>query len=246
MVDQWWINRNVTPPLPHQSWWYSVWVIWVLNFCDMKFVGFYVSRLSIFIECGACGLDQRYTQTPDPPDPVHVFPERGSFWFVYNDGSTRRNYLECGAAGGDDIRGVQLTVCCKHGEVLNYFFRHTKSYKTYSIDLVEQQLNTSQGSYSMSLHIISFSNGVITVAILLRLFPFRQDLHTFKFLRFCILYHTTPWLNLLSVTLRPIIVIEEGNVTVPLFHHDQFPTRTHKNHTSVHLLQSTRDSVVHR
>jgi hypothetical protein len=29
----------VTPPLPPDSDWYSVWLIWEINFCDLKFVG---------------------------------------------------------------------------------------------------------------------------------------------------------------------------------------------------------------
>ncbi len=28
-----------TPPLPRESYWYSVWLIWEINFCDLKFVG---------------------------------------------------------------------------------------------------------------------------------------------------------------------------------------------------------------
>jgi hypothetical protein len=47
------LNRSVTPPLPPDSDWYSVWLIWEINFwlafCDLKFVGFHVFQLSISI-----------------------------------------------------------------------------------------------------------------------------------------------------------------------------------------------------
>ena len=78
----------------------------VINFCDLKFVSFYILRLSIIIPRGSNGSVQRYTHPTDPPDPVDVLPERGNFWFVYDGGSTPRNYLECCLLWIDKVRAV--------------------------------------------------------------------------------------------------------------------------------------------
>jgi hypothetical protein len=62
------------------GWWGEKWN----NYRDIR----------IFISCEAHAYLSGTPHPPDPPETVKVLPERGIFWFVYNGGSTPRNYLE--------------------------------------------------------------------------------------------------------------------------------------------------------
>jgi hypothetical protein len=81
--------RRTCGPVRHPYCRFSV-ERWEINFCDLKFVGFYVFQLSIFI-VEKHSLSAVVHLTPQThPKLWRCSPWRRSSWFVYDDGSTPR------------------------------------------------------------------------------------------------------------------------------------------------------------